>query len=157
VVLLSSWILFRWSHALVPIHSLAVLPLKNLSADASQEYFADGMTDELITQLGQIKALRVICRTSVMTYKEAHKALADIARELDVQAVVEGSVLRVGDQVRITAQLIRVPADEHLWAHSYEGNFRDTLALQSEVAQAIAGQHADRPVTTRFYTARPLR
>ncbi|MBV9725196.1 MAG: tetratricopeptide repeat protein [Gammaproteobacteria bacterium] len=98
------------------------------------------MTEELITQLGQIQALRVISRTSVMTYKKTPKTLANIARELGVQAVVEGSVLRVGDRVRITAQLIRVPADEHLWAHSYEGNLRDTLALQSLVSEAIAGQ-----------------
>jgi TolB-like protein/DNA-binding winged helix-turn-helix (wHTH) protein len=140
LLLLSSWIVFRWPHSSAPIHSIAVLPLENLSGDASQEYFADGMTDELITQLGQIKALRVISRTSVMTYKKAQKTLADIARELDVQAVVQGSVLRVGDRVRITAQLIRVPADEHLWAHSYDGNFSDTLTLQSEVSQAIAGQ-----------------
>jgi TolB-like protein/DNA-binding winged helix-turn-helix (wHTH) protein/Flp pilus assembly protein TadD len=140
LLLLSSWIVFRWAHSSAPIHSIAVLPLENLSGDASQEYFADGMTDELITQLGQIKALRVISRTSVMTYKTTRKTLADIARELDVQAVVEGSVLRVGDGVRITAQLIRVPADEHLWAHSYEGNVRDTLALQSQVSEAIAGQ-----------------
>ena len=140
VVLLSSWALFHRAHWSATIHSLAVLPLENLSSDASQEYFADGMTDELITQLGQNRALRVISRTSVMTYKHAHTTLADVARQLNVQAVVEGSVLRVGDRVRITVQLIRVPEDEHLWAHSYEGNFRDTLALQSEVSQAIAGQ-----------------
>ena len=140
VVLLSSWALFQRAHWSSTIHSLAVLPLENLSSDASQEYFADGMTDELITQLGQNRALRVISRTSVMTYKHAHKTLADVARQLNVQAVVEGSVLRVADRVRITVQLIRVPEDEHLWAHSYEGNFRDTLALQSEVSQAIAGQ-----------------
>jgi len=140
VVLAASWALFHREHSFTPIHSLAVLPLQNLSSDASQEYFTDGMTDELITQLGQNRALRVISRTSVMTYKNAPKALADVARQLDVQAVVEGSVLRVGDRVRITVQLIQVPKDEHLWAHSYEGNVRDTLALQSEVSQAIAGQ-----------------
>jgi TolB-like protein len=122
------------------IRSIAVLPLANLSGDAAQEYFADGMTDELIAQLGQIGALRVISRTSAMNYKNTRKSLADVARELDVQAVVEGSVLRVGDRVRITAQLIRVPADEHLWAHSYEGRFPDTLVLQGEVSQAIATQ-----------------
>ena len=142
VLLLSSVAVFliRGHQAFAGIHSLAVLPLQNLSGDASQDYFADGMTDELITQLGQFRALRVISRTSVMTYKNAHKTLADIARELHVQAVVEGSVLRAGDQVRITAQLIRVPADEHLWAHSYEGSLRDTLALQAKVSQAIAEQ-----------------
>jgi TolB-like protein/Flp pilus assembly protein TadD len=117
---------------------LAVLPLKNLSGDTSQDYFTDGMTEELITQLGQISALRVISSTSVMRYKGVDKPVAEIARDLGVQAVVEGSVLRSGDRVRITAQLIRVPADEQMWAHSYEGDLRDTLALQSEVAQAVA-------------------
>jgi TolB-like protein len=117
-----------------------VLPLENLSGDASQDYFADGMTDELITHLAQIGDLRVISRSSVMTYKHLRKPLAEIAHELDVQAVVEGSILRSGDRVRITAQLIRVPADEHIWAHSYEGDSRDTLILQNQVAQAIADQ-----------------
>jgi len=98
------------------------------------------MTEELITQLGQISALRVISSTSVMLYKDVDKPLAEIARELSVQAVVEGSVLRSGDRVRITAQLIRVPADEQMWAHSYEGDLHDTLTLQSKVAQAIAEQ-----------------
>jgi TolB-like protein/DNA-binding winged helix-turn-helix (wHTH) protein/Flp pilus assembly protein TadD len=120
------------------VHSLAVLPLENLSGDASQEYFADGMTDELITQLAQISALRVISRSSAMSYKHLQKPLAEIARELNVDAVVEGSILRSGERVRITAQLIRVPADEHLWAQSFEGNLADTLALQSQVARAVA-------------------
>jgi TolB-like protein/Tfp pilus assembly protein PilF len=123
-----------------PIRSLAVLPLENLSNDTSEDYFADGMTEELITQLGQIRSLRVISRTSVMTYKSARKPLAEIARELRVDAVVEGSVLRSGDQVRINAQLIAVPADRHVWAQSYAGDLRDTLALQGSVASAIAGQ-----------------
>jgi TolB-like protein/DNA-binding winged helix-turn-helix (wHTH) protein/Tfp pilus assembly protein PilF len=122
------------------IRSLAVLPLENLSGDASQDYFADGMTDELITRMAQIRDLRVISRSSMMTYKRSRKPLAQIAQELDVQAVVEGGVLRSGERVRITAQLIRVPADEHIWAHNYEGDFRDTLVLQSQVAQAIADQ-----------------
>ena len=120
------------------IRSLAVLPLENFSGDASQDYFADGMTDELITDLAQIRALRVVSRTSVMMYKGARKPLAEIAHELNVDAVVEGSVLRSGDQVRITAQLIQVPADKHLWAESYQGNVRDTLAVQNRVARAIA-------------------
>src|SRR3989475_1188337 len=120
--------------------SLAVLPLDNLSGDASQDYFADGMTDELITDLAQIRALRVISRTSVMAYKHARKPLPEIARELNVDAVVEGTVLRSGEQVRITAQLIQAPADKHLWAESYEGNLCDTLALQKKVASAIAEQ-----------------
>jgi len=131
---------YSWRHPLSTIHSLAVLPLENLSNDASQDYFADGMTDELITHLGQISAIRVISRTSAMTYKNVHKPLAEIARELNVDAVVEGSVLHSGERVRIVAQLIQVPADKQIWAESYEGDFRDTLALQSRVARSIAQQ-----------------
>jgi len=140
LAILAVW-LFR-SRSLAPtgIRSLAVLPLDNLYGDASQDYFADGMTDELITDLAQIRALRVISRTSVMAYKHARKPLPEIARELNVDAVVEGTVLRSGEQVRITAQLILAPADKHLWAESYEGNLRDTLALQKKVATAIAEQ-----------------
>ena len=114
--------------------------LENLSNDTSEDYFADGMTEELITLLGQVRSLRVISRTSVMTYKSGRKSLDEIARELRVDAVVEGSVLRSGDQVRINAQLIAVPADHHMWAKSYVGDLRDTLTLQSSVAIAIAGQ-----------------
>src|SRR6202795_222382 len=120
------------------IRSLAVLPLENLSGDPAQDYFSDGMTDELITELGQISELRVISRTSVMTYKGARKSLPQIARELNVEAVVEGTVLRSGEQVRITAQLIQAPADKHLWAQSYVGDVREPLALQRQVARAIA-------------------
>jgi len=119
---------------------LAVLPLDNLSGDASQNYFADGMTDELITDLAQISALRVISRTSVMVYKGARKPLPQIARELNVDAVVEGTVLHSGDHVRITAQLIEASTDKHLWSQSYESELRDTLALQNQVAAAIADQ-----------------
>jgi TolB-like protein/DNA-binding winged helix-turn-helix (wHTH) protein/Tfp pilus assembly protein PilF len=134
-------VLFRSrGHAPAGIRSLAVLPLENLSADASQNYFADGMTDELITDLAQISALRVISRTSVMVYKGARKPLPQIARELNVDAVVEGTVLRSGDQVRITAQLIEASTDKHLWSQSYEGELRDSLALQNNVARAIAEQ-----------------
>jgi len=122
------------------IRSLAVLPLENLSGDNSQEYFADGMTDELIATLGQISALRVISRTSVMPYKRVRKPLPQIARELDVDAVVEGTVLRSGDRVRITAQLIEARDDKHLWSDSYDGNLRETLTLQNNVARAIAEQ-----------------
>jgi TolB-like protein/DNA-binding winged helix-turn-helix (wHTH) protein/Flp pilus assembly protein TadD len=122
-----------------PVRSLAVLPLENLSGD-SEDYFADGMTDQLITDLAQISALRVISRTSIMAYKGVRKSLPEIARELNVDTVVEGTVLRSGKQVRITAQLIRAPADKHLWAQSYEGDVRDTLALQKTVARAIAEQ-----------------
>src|SRR5271154_1519519 len=138
--ILSVW-LFR-SRATAPtgIRSIAVLPLENLSGDASQNYFADGMTDELITDLAQISALRVISRTSVMVYKGARKPLPQIAHELNVDAVVEGTVLRSGDQVRITAQLIDASTDKHLWSQSYEGELRDTLALQNRVASAIADQ-----------------
>src|ERR1700688_389408 len=135
-----SWFFYSWRHQRSTIHSLAVLPLENLSNDASQDYFADGMTDELITHLGQISAIRVISRTSAMTYKNAHKSLAEIARELNVDAVVEGSVLHSGERVRIAAQLIEVPADKQIWAESYEGDFRDTLAFQSRVARSIAEQ-----------------
>jgi TolB-like protein/DNA-binding winged helix-turn-helix (wHTH) protein/Flp pilus assembly protein TadD len=122
------------------IRSLAVLPLESLSSDASQDYFADGMTDELISDLGQISALRVISRTSVMAYKRARKPLPQIARELNVDAVVEGTVLRSGDQVRITAQLIEASSDKHLWSQSYQGELPDALALQSKVARAIADE-----------------
>jgi TolB-like protein/DNA-binding winged helix-turn-helix (wHTH) protein/Tfp pilus assembly protein PilF len=133
-------LILHWVRRPTDIRSLAVLPLDNFSGDASQDYFADGMTDELITDLAQIRALRVVSRTSVMMYKGTRKPLRDIARELNVDAVVEGSVLRSGDQVRITAQLIQVPADKHLWAQSYQGNVRDTLAVQNQVARAIAEQ-----------------
>ena len=135
-----SWIFYFRNQSSPKILSLAVLPLENLSGDASQDYFADGMTDELIIHLAQISALRVVSRTSVMTYKGVRKPLAQIASELNVDAVVEGSVLRSGERVRITAQLIRVPADKHVWAQSYEGDIRDTLALQNKVARAIVEQ-----------------
>jgi eukaryotic-like serine/threonine-protein kinase len=132
-----------WDHGgndSLGISSLGVLPLENLSGDKEQDYFADGMTEELIATLGRIAALRVISRTSVMQYKGAHKSLPQIGRELNVDAVIEGSVLRSGDRVRITAQLIHAPTDRHLWAESYEGDLRDVLTLQSRVAQAIAQQ-----------------
>ncbi|MGA8311279.1 MAG: winged helix-turn-helix domain-containing protein [Terriglobales bacterium] len=120
------------------IHALAVLPLTNLSGDPEQEYFADGMTEELITDLAKIGALRVISRTSTMQYKGAHKPLPEIARLLNVDAVVEGSVERSGNRVRVRAQLIEASTDRHLWAESYERDLRDVLGLQSEVARAIA-------------------
>jgi TolB-like protein/DNA-binding winged helix-turn-helix (wHTH) protein/Tfp pilus assembly protein PilF len=138
--ILAVWLFRSRERAPTGIRSLAVLPLDNLSGDPSQDYFADGMTDELITDLAHIRALRVISRTSVMAYKHARKPLPEIARELNVDAVVEGTVLRSGEQVRITAQLIQAPADKHLWAESYEGNLRDTLALQKRVANTIAEQ-----------------
>jgi TolB-like protein/Tfp pilus assembly protein PilF/predicted Ser/Thr protein kinase len=119
------------------IQSLAVLPLENLSHDPEQDYFADGMTEELIANLGKVSALRVISRTSAMQYKGAKKPLPEIAKELGVDAIVEGSVLPAGDRVRITAQLIQASTDKHLWAESYDRDLRDVLALQSEVARAI--------------------
>src|ERR1700729_595757 len=138
--ILSVWLFRARDPAPGGIRSLAVLPLENLSGDSSQNYFADGMTDQLITDLAQISALKVISRTSVMAYEGARKPLPQIARELNVDAVVEGTVLRSGDQVRITAQLIEASTDKHLWSQSYEGEFRDTLALQNRVAGAIADQ-----------------
>ena len=120
------------------IRSLAVLPLENLSGDPSQDYFADGMTDELITSLGQLPSLRVISRTSVIQYKGTRKPLPQIARELKVDAIVEGTAVRAGSRVRITAQLIQASTDKHLWAKSYEGDVQDSLGLQAQVANAIA-------------------
>jgi eukaryotic-like serine/threonine-protein kinase len=141
------------------VESLAVLPLENLSRDPEQEYFADGMTEELITDLAKIGALRVISRTSVMQYKGAKKPLPQIARELSVDAVVEGSVLRSGNRLRISAQLIEARTDRHLWANSYERDLRDVLALQEEVARAIA-REIQTEVTpqeqTRLTNARPV-
>ncbi len=121
-------------------HAIAVLPLQNLSGDPGQDYFADSMTEELTADLGQVSASRVISRTSTMTYKGTTKALPQIARELGVDTVVEGSVLRQGNQVRITAQLIDARTDHHLWARSYVRNLNDILTLQDEVARTIADQ-----------------
>ena len=120
-----------------PIQSLAVLPFENLSHDPEQEYFAEGMTDELITALAKVRALRVVSRTSVMPYKTTRKPLPEIARELKVDAVLEGTVLRDRNRVRITAQLIRGAPEEHLWAQQYEGDLEQVLSLQNSVAQAV--------------------
>src|SRR5713226_4480656 len=122
------------------IQAIAVLPLENLTGDSSQEYFADGMTDALITNLAQVSSLRVISRASTMQYKGAHSPLADVARKLNVDAFVEGSVVRSGNRVRITAQLIDAASDRHLWAHSYESDSRDVLTLQDNVARDITQQ-----------------
>src|SRR5262245_16751805 len=119
------------------IKSLAVLPLENLSGDPSQEYFADGMTDALIGDLAKIRGLQVISRTSAMRYKGTNKPLSEIASELRVDAVIEGTVLRSGDRVQVRAQLIHAPTDRHLWSETYERDLRDVLALQSEIAQAV--------------------
>ena len=129
---------FRGSSPLIT--SLAVLPLANLSGDPAQEYFADGMTDELTTDLAQIGALRVTSRTSAMQFKNTRQSLPTVAKELGVDAVLEGSVVRVGDRLRITAQLIEGRTDRHIWAKSYERASRDVLALQDEVARDIADE-----------------
>jgi serine/threonine-protein kinase len=122
------------------IRSLAVLPLENLSRDPEQEYFADGMTEELITNLANLEGVSVISGTSAMRYKGTKKSIPEIARELGVEGVVEGSALRAGDRVRITAQLIDAAHDRHVWARSYERDLEEVLALQAEVAAAIAGE-----------------
>jgi len=135
------WVGYSRRRGTVPaIHSIAVLPLENLSGDPSQEYFADGMTDALITDLAKLSSIRVISRTSVMQYKRPRKSLPQIARELDVDAVVEGVVVRSGQNVRISAQLIEATTDRHLWADSYERDSHDILLLQNQVALAIAEQ-----------------
>jgi TolB-like protein len=121
-----------------PIRSLAVLPLENLSHDPEQEYFAEGMTEALITTLAKIGEIRVVSRTSIMLYKGVRKPMREIAQELQVDAIIEGTVLRAADRVRITAQLIDAARETHLWAESYERDLRDVLTLQAEVARAVA-------------------
>src|SRR5713226_1024923 len=141
------------------IRSLAVLPLENLSRDVDQEYFADGMTEELITDLGKIAGLRVISRTSSMHYKGTRKTLPEIARELNVDAVIEGAVLRSGDHVRITTQLVEATSDRHLWTESYERELRDILTLQGEVARDVAKQvniKLSQEEQTRLASAHPV-
>jgi TolB-like protein/Tfp pilus assembly protein PilF len=149
----------RFAPSAPRIRSLAVLPLSNLSGDRDQEYFADGMTDELIANLARIGRLRVISRASSMHYKDTRLTLPQIARELRVQAIITGSVRRFGDRVRITAELIHAPDERHLWVESYERDARDVLTLQSEIARTIArevrvtltpGEEA------RFAQARPI-
>jgi TolB-like protein/DNA-binding winged helix-turn-helix (wHTH) protein/Tfp pilus assembly protein PilF len=120
--------------------SLVVLPLENLSGDREQDYFADGMTDDLIANLAKIRSLRVISRSTAMAYKGTHKPLPQIATELNVDAVVEGTVMRVGNRVRITAELVQVSTDQHLWADTYESPIGDVLALQNRVSSAIVDQ-----------------
>lgn len=120
------------------IESIAVLPLENLSHDPAQEYFADGMTEALITNLGKISALRVISRTSVLRFKGTKQPLSEIAKELNVDALVEGTVLLSGNRVRITANLLHAPTDRHLWAETYERDLQDVLSLQGEVAESVA-------------------
>src|SRR5215472_4391005 len=121
-----------------PIQSVAVLPLMNLSSDADQDYFADGMTDALITDLGKIGSLRVISRTSVMQYKGTKKPLPEIARTLNVDAIIEGTVSRSGNHVRITANLLQALPEKHLWAQSFDSEVGDALNVQGQIAQAVA-------------------
>ena len=143
------------------LQSLAVLPLENLSHDPEQEYFADGLTDALITDLGRIATLRVISRTSAMQYKRTKKRLPEIARELNVDAAVEGTVLRSGSRVRVTAQLLQARTDRHLWAEAYERDFADVIRLERQVALAIANEVsgqltlADHTGAPGSYTASP--
>jgi eukaryotic-like serine/threonine-protein kinase len=141
------------------VRSLAVLPLTNLSGDPQQQYFADGMTDELTTEMSRIHALRVVSRTSAMQYKDAHKTVSQIARELNVDAIIEGSVMRSGDRVRITAQLIHGADDAHLWAESYDHDLRDVITMQRQVARDVARQievALSPEERTRFSTTRPI-
>jgi len=147
----------------MPIRSIAVLPLVNLSDDPEQEYFADGMTDELITDLAQLADLRVISRTSVMHYKKTQKTLPEIARELNVDAIVEGTVARFGNRVRIRVQLVRAGDDRHLWAQAYEREFQDILLLQSDAAHEIAKRIGasvekprNQPPTSRTPSMKPV-
>jgi TolB-like protein/Tfp pilus assembly protein PilF len=140
---LIGWTAWRSAHgkaAAASIHSIAVLPLSNLSGDPSEEFFSDGMTDQLITDLAKVGSLRVISRTSVMQYKGTRKTLPEIARELNVDSIVEGSVIRSGRRVRVTAQLLEASTDRHLWAETYDRDRGDVLRLQEEVAGAIARQ-----------------
>jgi TolB-like protein/DNA-binding winged helix-turn-helix (wHTH) protein/Tfp pilus assembly protein PilF len=142
-IVLAGWI--AWHHfygrgAAQPIRSIAVLPLQNLSGDPAQDYFADGMTEELITELSRIQTLRVISHTSVMEYKGTRKHLPQIARELGVDGILEGSVIRENDQVRVTVQLLDGPNDRHIWSESYERPLHGVLNLQREVAETVGQQ-----------------
>jgi TolB-like protein len=168
LVLVAAAAIFAWriERARLPasdvrpaIRSIAVIPLANFSGDLSQEYFADGMTEELITQLSKIGALKVISRTSVMQYKATKKPLPQIARELGVDGIIEGSVEREGEQVRVTVQLLDGPNDRHLWAESYQRELRSILTLQSEVARAVAqevGAKLNAQEQIRLASARPV-
>jgi TolB-like protein/DNA-binding winged helix-turn-helix (wHTH) protein/Tfp pilus assembly protein PilF len=158
---LAGLLLFRrGERTAAEIKSLAVLPLRNLSNDPEQDYFAEGMTEALINHLAKIGALRVISRTSAMHYKGTAKRLTEIAQDLNVDAIAEGSVLRSGDRVRITVQLIHAPTEQSLWANSYERDLRDVLDLQKEMAQTIA-QEIQIKVTpaeqARLARARPVK
>jgi TolB-like protein/DNA-binding winged helix-turn-helix (wHTH) protein len=138
LALAAGWFVYRRLHAAEPIRSLAVLPLDNLSGDPGQDYFAEGMTDELITMLAKNSTLRIVSRTSVMQYKGVHRPMRDVARELGVDGVLEGSIERTGDKVHMTIQLIQGPSDTHVWAESYDRGVNDAAALPREAAQTIA-------------------
>lgn len=139
LVMLVLFLIFYGEPSDSSIGSIAVLPLSNLSNDAEQEYFVEGMTDALITELSKVSALKVISRTSILKYRKTEKSLPEIARELGVDGIVEGSVLQVGDHVRITAQLIEAATDQHIWANSFDYEMKNILSLHSEVASRIAG------------------
>ena len=142
-LVLAAIVWFGWRARAVeagPAHSLAILPMDNLSGDSGQDYFADGITQELTTELAQVRELRVISHTSVLQYRNNHKTVPEIAKELRVDAVIEGSVSRSGDRVRVAAQLIRASSDRAVWANSYERDLRDVLSLQRDIAQDIAAK-----------------
>ena len=147
-IVLANYVRVSGQRTAKPIESVAVLPLENLSHDPEQDYFAEGMTDELITDLAKISALRVISRTSVMQYKRTKKPVPQIARELNVDAVLEGTVTRDQNQVRITAQLVRAEPEKHLWAETYEAGLSGVLTVQDAVAKAVA-QAIQIKLTTR--------
>jgi len=160
-IAIAAWV--AWPHvnarAVPQIRSIAVLPMGNFSGEPAQEYFADGMTEELITELSRIQPLKVISRTSVMEYKGTKKHLPQIARELGVDGIVEGSVRREGDQVRITVQLLDGPNDRHLWSEDYQRELRGILTMQREIAQAIAQQirvQLTPQLQVRFGSPRPV-
>jgi TolB-like protein/DNA-binding winged helix-turn-helix (wHTH) protein len=145
VVAVAVWSWREWRHRVAPpagrvIHSLAVLPLQNLSGDPSQDYFADGLTEELIGMLSKIHGLRVISRTSAMHFKNTQLSVPEIAKMLGVDAIVEGSIVREGRQVRVHAQLIRAATDEHIWAEEYQRQYGSLLEVEEEVSRSIADQ-----------------
>ncbi len=149
----AAWFIYRRLHTTEPIRSIAVLPLDNLSGDPGQNYLADGMTDELTTMLAKNSTLRVISRTSVMQYKGAHRPLRQIAQELGVDGILEGSVERSGDKVHMTIQLIQAPSDTHVWAESYDRDANDAVSLPREAAQTIAkrlNSAAPQPAPPRY-------
>jgi TolB-like protein/DNA-binding winged helix-turn-helix (wHTH) protein len=152
--------LVAWRAGRPPVHSVqavVVLPLEDLSGSSSQEYFADGVTDQLITDLGQVSALRVISRTSVMQYKHARRPLPQIARELNADVIVEGTIVRSGNRVRITAQLIEARTDRHLWAHTYDTEIGDVLASQKELAEVIADEVRSKITSGRHARSKSVR